>query len=81
MLCNSKVVIYDSSESETAENVKQKAIFKQNYILQLFIAFKMTYFCCFRFSRFPPKKFNNIHYWSHNTLHLPPRLSSLSVHL
>ena len=26
---------------------------------KLFIVFKMAYYCCFRFSSFPPKKFFN----------------------
>ena len=44
-------------------------IFKQNYTLKLFIAFKMAFTCYFswnrvkaRFSRFPPKMFFNIDY-------------------
>ena len=38
------------------------AIFKQNYTPKPFIAFKMAYYCCFRF---PPKKFYNIDYRVH----------------
>ena len=33
--------------SETAEKCENIAIFKQIYTLKLFIAFKMTYYCCF----------------------------------
>ena len=33
--------------SETAEKCENNAIFKQTYTLKLFIAFKMTYYCCF----------------------------------
>ena len=46
------------------------AIFKQNYAIKLFITFKMAYSCCLslggksRLSRFPPKMFYNIDYWS-----------------
>ena len=34
------------------------AIFEQKYTLELFIALKMAYYCCFglKESRFPPKK-------------------------
>ena len=41
------------------KNVKKIiAIFKQNYSLKLFIAFKMAYSCCFLdFWDFPPKIF------------------------
>ena len=49
-----------------------EAIFKQNYSLKHFIAFKMAYSCCFGlrgnldFPDFFQKKFYNINYRSHN---------------
>ena len=32
---------------EPALNCQDNAIFKQNYSLKLFVAFKMAYYCCF----------------------------------
>ena len=54
---------------EAALKCEKYAIFKQNYTPKLFIAFKMAFLLVqlrekFRFSRFPPKKFYNINYWS-----------------
>ena len=54
--------------SEHAPKCENNAIFKQNYTLELFIALIMLLFGLkgkSRFSRFPPKKFYNINYWSH----------------
>ena len=48
----------------------KQCYFKQKYALDLFIAFKMAYFCYFSFGEnldfpdFPPKKFYNINYRS-----------------
>ena len=33
--------------SEPAQKCENYAIFKQNYTLKLFVAFKMAYSCCF----------------------------------
>ena len=33
--------------SQPAQNYENYAIFRQNYTLKLFIAFKMAYSCCF----------------------------------
>ena len=52
--------------SEPAQKCENYALFKQNYTLELFIALKMAYSCCFGlrgnldFFRFPPKFFYNI---------------------
>ena len=35
--------------SEPALKREQNGIFKQNYSLNLCVAFKMAYFCCFSF--------------------------------
>ena len=51
------------------KKVKNNAIFKQNYALKLFIAFKMAYFCYFSFGEnldfpdFLQNKFYNINCW------------------
>ena len=53
---------------EPALNCQDNAIFKQNYSLKLFVAFKMAYYCCFSlggnldFPDFLQKKFYNIDY-------------------
>ena len=47
--------------SEPAQKCDNNVIFTQNLAINLLIAFKMTYSCCFslggysKFSRFPPK--------------------------
>ena len=52
--------------SEPAQNCENYAIFRQNYTLELFVAFKMAYSCCFSlwgnldFPDFLQKKFYNI---------------------
>ena len=38
--------------SEPEQKWENYAIFKQNYILELFIAFKMYYSCCFSLGEF-----------------------------
>ena len=54
--------------SEPAQKCENYAIFKQNYTLKLFVAFKMAYSCCFSlggnldFLDFLQKKFYNIDY-------------------
>ena len=56
--------------SEPAQKCENYAIFKQNYTLKLFVAFKMAYSCCFSlggnldFPEFLQKKFYNINYCS-----------------
>ena len=56
--------------SEPAQKCENYAIFKQNYTLKLFVAFKMAYSCCFSlggnldFPDFLQKKFYNIDYRS-----------------
>ena len=59
--------------SEPAQKCENYAIFKQNYTLKLFVAFKMAYSCCFSlggnldFLDFLQKKFYNIDYrWNIN---------------
>ena len=53
-----------------AQKCENYAIFKQNYTLELFIALKMAYSCCFGlrgnldFPEFLQKKFYNINYWT-----------------
>ena len=55
--------------SEPAQKCENFAIFKQNYTLELFIALKMAYSCCFglRGNLYCPdflqKKFYNINHW------------------
>ena len=54
--------------SEPAQKCENYAILKQNYTLELCIAFKMAYSCCFSlggnldFPEFLQKKFYNINY-------------------
>ena len=54
--------------SEPALKCENNAIFKQNYTQKLFIAFKISYSCCFgfrgnlEFPDFLQKKFYNIDY-------------------
>ena len=56
--------------SELAQNCENYAILTQNYTLELFIAFKMAYSCCFSLGGNPDlldflqKKFYYINYWS-----------------
>ena len=58
--------------SEHALKCENSAIFKQNYTMKMFIAFKMAYSCCFGcrgnldFPEFLQRKFFNINYrmWS-----------------
>ena len=56
--------------TEPAQKCENYAIFKQNYTLELFIALKMAYSCCFGlrgnldFPEFLQKKFYNINYRS-----------------
>ena len=56
--------------SDPALKCENNAIFKQIYTVKLFIAFKMTYSCCFSFGenldfpQFIQKKFYNINYKS-----------------
>ena len=53
--------------SEPAQKCENDAIFKQNYTLELFVAFKMAYSCYFGFRGnlyfpdFIQKKFYNIY--------------------
>ena len=60
--------------SEPALKCENNAIFKQNYTQKLFIAFKISYSCCFgfrgnlEFPDFLQKKFYNINYWSFNSI-------------
>ena len=57
--------------SELAQNCENYAILTQNYTLELFIAFKMAYSCCFSFEGnldfldILQKKFYNINCWLH----------------
>ena len=49
--------------SEPAQKCENYAIFRQNYTLELFVAFKMAYSCCFSLwgnLDFLQKKFYNI---------------------
>ena len=54
--------------SEPGQKCDNYAIFKQNYMLELFIALEMVYYCCFSlgvnldFLDFLQKKFYNINY-------------------
>ena len=54
--------------TEPAQKCEKYAIFKQNYILELFITLKIVYSCCFGlrgnldFPDFLQKKFYNINY-------------------
>ena len=56
--------------SEPGLKCENYAIFRQNYTLELFVAFKMAYSCCFDwrgnldFPDFLQKKFYNIDYWT-----------------
>ena len=58
--------------SEPSQKCENYAIFEQNYTLELFIALKMAYSCCFGlrgnldFPDFLQKKFYNINYWIHH---------------
>ena len=58
--------------SEPAQKCENYAIFRQNYTLELFVAFKMAYSCCFSlwgnldFPDFLQKKFYNINCWFGN---------------
>ena len=55
--------------SEPAQKCYNNAIFKQNYTLKLFVAFKMAYSCCFSlegnldFPEFLQRKLYNINHW------------------
>ena len=55
---------------EPAQKCENDATLKQNNALELFIAHKMAYSCCFGlrgnldFPDFLQKKFYNINYWS-----------------
>ena len=54
--------------SEPVQKCENYAIFRQNYTLELFVAYKMSYSCCFSlwvnldFPDFLQKKFYNINY-------------------
>ena len=62
--------------SEPALKYKNQASFKHIFTLQLFIALKMAYSCCFSlggsldFPEFLQKKFYNINYWTKKTTSL-----------